>query len=382
MQPYHKPLPPKPSSNAASCAVLAGTLLFLGAGVVGLVIWLVTRSPAEQRSGSDLAGSQSTPASDRPDWSSINWLQRAMPVALDDDGVEDVIGLVRRISGSGGESRDEAFAMGFNGATFQPLWKLEILAGSAFPAHHLRIALVGDRVVVSAPKFTVHALDQKTGTKLLTATLSDRAEMICPARDGRRLAWIPTYDRKAYVLDLDAGTVKEAPKPAWCQAGGSWDRSDCGTRARCAGDAFSIDVPEDIGGYQRFAEDGSLVVLGHKRHGTAVEYLMGFDVRTRALRWRATIAPDPLEANGSSGSFGDLAGGMFFATYSIRKGVLERTPDQLTAFDAASGQRLWNVQIEQAGQLVATRSRVYCHGERELQAFNPRDGRLLGKFGM
>jgi len=180
------------------------------------------------------------------------------------------------------------------------------------------------------------------------------------------------------VLDLDTAAAKEAPKPDWCQESGKWG---CGTAARCAGSAVDVDVPDDIGTYQPFAEDGALIVLGRKRAGTPIPWLIGIDTRTHAIKWNTTVAPDPLAADSSKGASGDLAGGRFVATYALAgKGV-----ERLTAFDVETGARLWDLPVPARmglGPVVVSRSRLYVRVDLDLAVRDPKDGRLLGKFEM
>jgi hypothetical protein len=126
------------------------------------------------------------------------------------------------------------------------------------------------------------------------------------------------------------------------------------------------------------------VALGKKHPGTPTPIAVGFDPKTRAVRWQQPLASgDQAGVEASSTSLMDaLAGGRFAAPYKVTsKGFY------FTAFDARSGQRIWDVALEpQIGidtpeGFAMSAARVYVMRTSSLEVYDAKTGTLIGALG-
>ena len=133
-------------------------------------------------------------------------------------------------------------------------------------------------------------------------------------------------------------------------------------------------------------EDGDLaVVLGRKHPGTGVPIAVGFDPKTKAVRWEQPVASGDqtsvAEANVTS-IMDALAGGRFVAPYELTsKGW------HFTAFDAHSGQRVWDVAlpsvigVDNPEGFSLSATRVYVMRSSALEVYDAKTGALVGTLG-
>lgn len=303
------------------------------------------------------------------------WESAVYPSRIDADDTEDVVGLIQRVTHSDKGFKHEAFAGAFSGVSYEPLWIAGPFADWSANGTDVRFGAAGDRVVIGDPRLVIHVLDKKTGKQIGSSTLSDRVDYMCFEPETARTAWISTIDRKGFLVNLDNGEAKQASRPKWCTVTSRWG---CGTPASCAG--RGLDVPgQEWGPYHALAEGATVVVAAQKREGTPIRNIHGIDLKGKKITWSTPVAPDPLAADHSS-SAADLAAGRVFATYKLEGMGGE---EHLTAFDAATGHRLWDVKLNaemSVGGVTATASRVYVRVDMGLAAFDRNNGGMLGKF--
>jgi len=112
---------------------------------------------------------------------------------------------------------------------------------------------------------------------------------------------------------------------------------------------------------------------------------VGFDPRTRAVKWEQPVASGDQAsvAESSTISIMDaLADGRFVAPYELTKGW------HFTAFDARSGQRLWDVPlqpligVDHPEGFALSAARVYVMRTSSLEIYNAKTGSLVGTLGM
>ena len=251
-------------------------------------------------------------------------------------------------------------------------------------------SVVGSRVVVTDYKANVHVYDLSTGRETHTVKLSDRAKAMCAAPDGRSHVWIEVADKSDVLLDADAGTTSRAARPAWCPD--LWAASDdCRgwlkrglPRAGCRG----ADAAPKVNAFQavNVVEQGDLgVALGKKHPGTALPAAVGFDPKTKAVRWEQPIVSGD-QSNGAELSttaiMDALEGGRFVTPYELSpKGW------HFTAFDARSGQRLWDVELQSVlgvdnpEGFSLSSERVYVMRTSSLEVYDAKTGALVGSVG-
>jgi hypothetical protein len=132
-----------------------------------------------------------------------------------------------------------------------------------------------------------------------------------------------------------------------------------------------------------YVEGENGVVAGAKSPGTPVPTAVGFDPKTRKVRWKKpVVACDPMSVNGSSFSKDALAAGRYVATY--REGT---ETWHAAAFDAGSGDPLWDVTlrgifaVDRINGVAASEAFVYIVRMSSIEVRGARDGKLVGVVG-
>ncbi len=297
-------------------------------------------------------------------------------------------GFVGRIRTRGGD--DQLWIAGFQGNDLSLAWKVGPFGtySQGYPSTFATV--VGHSVVVTDYRANVHVYDVASGRELRSAKLSDRAKAMCGAPDGKSHVWIAVSDEKNVLLDADTGTLTPAARPAWCPD--LWAASDdCrgwlkrgAPRPECKGAEAAPKVPSFEAA--NVIEEGDLgVAFGKKHPGTAVPIAVGFDPKTKAIRWEQSIASGDQAgvAETSTTSIMDaLAGGRFVAPYELTsKGW------HFAAFDARTGQRIWDTPL---GSVIGsndpegfslTASRLYVIRTSTLEVYDAKTGALVGTLG-
>jgi hypothetical protein len=299
-------------------------------------------------------------------------------------GVEGFVGRIRSRPG------DELFVALFEGAKLGQVWKAGPFGTYSEGYRSTYMSVVGRSVVVTDYRAIVHVFDLGTGKETRAVKLSDRAKGMCASPDGKPRVWIELSDEKNVVFDADQGTAGGAPRPAWCPD--SWAASD-----DCRGwlkrgppmpSCRGAEAAPKVNGFQaaNVVEEGEFAVaLGKKHPGTAVPMAVGFDPRTKAVKWEQPVASGDQAsvAESSTISIMDaLADGRFVAPYELTKGW------HFTAFDARSGQRLWDVPlqpligVDHPEGFALSATRVYVMRTSSLEIYNAKTGSLVGTLGM
>jgi hypothetical protein len=306
-----------------------------------------------------------------------------IPAAVGGGGVEGFVGRIRT------RSDDTLWMAAFDEAKLAQIWKAGPLGTYSQAYQSTFASVVGRSVVVTDFRANVHVYDVGTGHETRTAKLTDRAKSMCVAPGAKSRVWIEVSDEKNVLFDVDAGTSTPSARPAGCLEGES--NGDCrgwltrgAPRPGCAG-------PESapkVNGFQavNVIEDGdAAVALGKKHPGTALPLAVGFDPRTKAVRWQQPVASgdQAAAAESSSTSVMDaLAGGRFVVPYEVTsKGW------HFTAFDAHSGQRVWDVAlpsvigVDNPEGFSLSATRVYVMRSSALEVYDAKTGALVGTLG-
>jgi hypothetical protein len=127
------------------------------------------------------------------------------------------------------------------------------------------------------------------------------------------------------------------------------------------------------------------VALGKKHPGTALPIVVGFDPKTKTVRWQESLASgdQAAVAESSTTSIMDaLAGGRFAAPYELTsKGW------HFAAFDARSGQRTWDISlqsligVDEPEGFSLTAARLYVMRTSTLEVYDAKTGALIGTIG-
>jgi outer membrane protein assembly factor BamB len=299
-------------------------------------------------------------------------------------GVEGFVGRIRSRPG------DELWVGLFEGAKLGQVWKAGPFGTYSEGYKSTYMSVVGRSVVVTDYRATVHVYDLATGKETRAVKLSDRAKGMCASPDGKPRVWIELSDEKNLLFEAAQGTVAAAPRPAWCPD--SWAANDdCRGWLKRGPPMLSCrgaEAAPKVNAFQaaNVVEEGDLAVaLGKKHPGTAVPMAVGFDPRTRAVKWEQPVASGDQAsvAEQSTISIMDaLADGRFVAPYELTKGW------HFTAFDARSGQRLWDVPlqpligVDHPEGFALSATRVYVMRTSSLEVYNAKTGALVGTLGM
>jgi outer membrane protein assembly factor BamB len=306
-----------------------------------------------------------------------------VPASVGAGPLEGFVGRIRM------RGDDTLWIAAFEGSKLGLIWKAGPFGTFSEGYTSTFTSVVGRDVVVTDYRGIVHIYDLASGREARSLRLTDRAKSMCVGSDAKAHIWIEASDEKNVLVDADLGTLAPSPRPAWCSE--LVESSDCRgwlkrgpPRVGCKGPA----VAPRVQGFEtnNVLEDGEVAVaLGRKHPGTRFPMAVGFDPKNKALRWQQLVASGD-QANvveSSADSVMDaMAGGRFVAPYQLTsKGW------HFTAFDARTGQRLWDVALqpligldEPAGFTLST-ARVYVTRSSSLEIYDARTGALVGTVG-
>ena len=368
--------PVVPVRGAAGRSVLSIFFSLFVVGIVGFVSVVRGRSQSLVNLPSEIVAAT---VSDFM-WDTVSG--PPIPAAVS-GGVEGFVGRIRT------RGDDTLWIAGFEGAKLGQVWKAGPLGTYSQAYQSTFAAVVGRSVVVTDYRANLHVYDLSTGRETRTLKLTDRAKSVCTAPNGKARVWIQMSDEKNVVFDVDEGTSAPSPRPAWCPA--SESSGDCrgwltrgAPRPGCRGPEGT---PKENGFEAvNLVEDGdSAVALGKKHPGSALPIAVGFDPKTKAVRWQEAVASGDQAAASESSStsiMDALAGGRFVVPYELTsKGW------HFTAFDARSGQRLWDVPlpsgigIDEPQGFSLSATRVYVLRTSSVEVYDARTGALVGGIG-
>jgi hypothetical protein len=299
----------------------------------------------------------------------------------------DVEGFVGRIRFRG---NDELWIAGFEGSKLGEVWKAGPLGTYSQGYTSTFAALVGRSIVVTDYRANVHVYDLASGRETRSVKLTDRAKSMCAAPDGKPHVWIEASDERNVLVDADLGTATPMSRPPWCPD--RWAASDdCRgwlkrgpPRLTCRGP----DAAPKVAGFEALnvVEDGDLAIALGKRHpGTALPMAVGFDPKTKTVRWQQPIASGDQAGVVESSTISvmdALAAGRFVAPYALTsKGW------HFTAFDARSGQRIWDVPlqpivgVDHPEGFSLSAARVYVMRTSSVEVYEAKTGALVGTVG-
>jgi hypothetical protein len=300
-------------------------------------------------------------------------------------GPEGVIGRIRKRPG------DDLWIASFEGSRFKQTWAVGPFGTYSQGYRATFTAVVGRYVVVSDYRANIHSYDIATGHEVHVLQLSDRVKAMCGSPDGKPQVWIEQSDEKTGIFDATTGQTTAATRPAWCPNDSFEVRNDCrgwlkrgAPVTHCRGPEAAPKVP----GFEALnvLQDGdAAVALGKKKPGTAVPLAVGFDPQTRAIRWQHPVPSGDLASAAESGTTGvmdALSDGRFISPYqTVPRGW------HFTAFDARSGDRLWDIELQKVFGVdnpegfSLSPARVYVMRTSSVEVYDAKTGALLGTIG-
>jgi len=341
----------------------------VGAAFVALGGEKSMQAPTSATSASPVPDKPVAPTAQAPskqDPPSLENRVRPLAADLNGDGMADVV-VAASLREDKGMSRRYLALDGLSGAR---LWQTDDLGSDLFSANAV---LEHGRFMIVNRSGKVRGFDGKSGLSQWEQSLGERVTAVCRAREPASVRF-QTADGRTVAIDTGTGKATAiAGKPACERLVTSQedrfgrdpaDRSDsrapagvksvvCGS-LRVMGDRnfslpeqckaqFRID-PDSIPGMSArslWQHEGGVLVFGSKRPGTRVP-MVGFFKGGR-LVWSSEVpAKDPLEAREGAPDQVALAGGRLVVGYEPQSGD---KPAGVTAFDVATGARLWHVAL-------------------------------------
>jgi serine/threonine-protein kinase len=269
----------------------------------------------------------------------------------------------------------------FDGATFLPIWCVPVV-GEAHTTGAIRLGAAGRFLVYTDAGAVAHVLDIATGAQRSAIKLTSRATFLCSPSDAPGKLWIKNEEKQGLLLDPALQTVAvAAQRPPSCPQ----PRKD----VDCfRGQASPICLPASAPPKTRIMHvdvtlsDGAIgVSTGRKSPSTTIPMIMGFTAGKTADSAPLWIHPVP-PGDGLGGLMGShfaeagLAGGRVVSAYDDLGGATH-----LVAFDAGTGQTLWDVNTESYYEFSLTKTRLFVGRYSRLDVRDPVTGKLLGGLG-
>jgi hypothetical protein len=303
------------------------------------------------------------------------------------DGPEGFVGRVR----SRGD--DTLWIAAFEGTKLAQVWKAGPFGTYSQGYQSTFTAVVGRSVLVTDYRATLHVFDLASGREVRSLKLTDRAKAMCTSPGGEARVWLEMSDEKDVLVDADAGTLTPTARPTWCPD--LWAASDdCRgwlkrgePRPGCKG----AESAPKVSGFEAenvIVEGDLAVALGKKHPGSALPVAVGFDPKTKTVRWQESLAPGDqttVEESSTTSLMDALSGGRFVAPYVLNAGASKGW--HFTAIDARSGRRLWDVAlrsligVEEPEGFSLSPARVYVMRTSSLEVYEAKTGALVGTIG-
>jgi len=360
--------------------------------LISVTISMISSYSAQQRA-EDLSAAavQQAPATTRPTAgpaaatpskkSNISWGggRSEYPVIAWVSSGDDPVGFYKE-NGS-----NEIKLGGFDKSSLRPVWSASGFGTGWDQGQFAYVAAAGGKIVASDYRRRLRVLDAKSGAEEGQVTVTDHVEALVSAPGDKPQVWAKVKDGKDVLVDL-APTPKTTPmkRPAWAVEPYFAD-THCNFHSpntRCTernaraptGNGFVVD---------RVLSDADLrVAVIRKYPGTEIAYVLGFKEGAKSATYKTQIVEgDPVIANPGTTIPVELASGRIFCVYEMTNGA----GNHMTAFDAKTGDRLWNVHLPFSlsvhSSLKATETRIFVPNGSAMYVFDARTGRQIGQIG-
>ena len=306
-------------------------------------------------------------SNERVTWDDVGGMP--VPVVIGDR--EAVIGRVRA------RPEDQLHINAYDSRSLTPIYEIGPLGTYGDAYRNTYFVAKGDALVVSNYRNALQIHDLQTGAERHELTLSDRVEHICDTGEANEV-WVAVADERHILVNLESGQSSEAARPAGC-AKSHWEAERKRERGSSRG------APR-VEGFKatRVLIDGELAVAaGVKSPGTGYPRIVGFDPKSKTVRWEEDLfSVDPHAVDERSNEFDDLTDGVYYGTYGTGADRWH-----ITAFDAESGKRLWDTEmsdifaVDSLDGVVATKDSVFVVRTSSLDIYDAKTGALVGVIG-
>jgi outer membrane protein assembly factor BamB len=297
------------------------------------------------------------------------------PQVVTIEGQEHVLGRVRM------RPDDQLRVTVFHSVDLKERWSTPDLGtyGDAYRAVHYQAG--SGKLAVTDGKNHLRIFNLTTGKEEMSLPLSDRAQQICPLKNGQAI-WIQLLDKRHVRFDLSSMKSSEAKRrPSQCP------KSKIQNRKRQPEGVKRSLYPrlENFKAKRLFVDGEDAVVFGAKSPGTAIPVAAGFKKGTRKARWQKSVLQIPATSYRSPffGFKAGLAGGRF-ATYY---GVGSDDEWRAVALDARSGDLLWETKlkpifaVDLISGIAVTPQYVYLVRTNSLDVLDAKSGKYVGSLG-
>lgn len=369
-EPAPRPQTQEPSGRSGRGWSLSSLFFLLPLLSVGFVFWR-TCGPS-LRSVAPGGSFSNQPLLSRP-----SVLLRALWVDMDGTplpvtlpGGEAVIGRMRL------GSDDQLFIVAADAATARVRWQIGPLGSYSEGYRDTWFITTSSHIAVSDFRGRLHLHALATGAELAVLPLTDRVTHLCPGSDPNEIA-VAAADHRAWILDTrpPKAALRDAALPSGCSRLRT-GRSEPSPSRRHGPQLSGMRVTGV------FVEDEVAVASAVKSPGTPLPHAVGFDPKTRAVRWQtAVVAADAAtvrECNQMA-----LSAKRFFAVCGTGSSAGWR----LIALDGESGTRVWEIElrplfaVDWIKGLVATAHGVYVTRTSSVEIYDPATGKLRGVLG-
>lgn len=273
-------------------------------------------------------------------------------------------------------SDDQLFIVAADAATAKVRWQIGPLGSYSEGYRDTWFITTSNHVAVSDFRGRLHLHALATGAEIAVLPLTDRVTHLCLASDPNEIA-VAAADHRAWLLDTRSpkGALRDAALPSGCSRLRT-SRSEPSPSRRHGPQLSGMRV---TGVY---IEDEVAVAAAVKSPGTPLPYAVGFDPKTRAVRWQtAVVAADAAtvrECNHMT-----LSGKRFVAVCGTGSSAGWR----LITLDGETGTRVWEIElrplfaVDWIKGLVATPQGVYVTRTSSVEIYDPATGKLRGVLG-
>ncbi|WP_437591603.1 outer membrane protein assembly factor BamB family protein [Sorangium sp. So ce1000] len=322
-----------PSSNAAGIIVMSVVIAMVVVGAAAGAFLLRASGPSRGGSAPLLLGPN------------MYFSGRPMLADVNGDGAPDVVGKSNIPAG-------EEWIAAYDGRNGKPIWRTAALTKDA-ASHEARRAVAFDRVISIDALGKVQAYDLRTGTPSWSTLLGEKASRVC---QGDGVIVVETVDDVKHGLDPATGARRELAKGAACKVVPSSNQDEApGFRLVSWSEFDELGLPRssDIEGMSANnalipSGPGPRFMLGSRSKGSRVGMVAAVDDKKKVL-W-TTVVPgvDPLTTRTTGVETGAYQGGFLVIPYDMKD---HADGTRLACFEAATGKRLWDVQIHKKSQV-------------------------------
>ncbi len=305
----------------------------------------------------------------------FHWRDVPVPVAVDGDSVEDVVGLITAMD----EKGYPTYLAAFNGATSARLWR-----AGPYGKYEVQFAVVGSWAVAIDESNVVHILALRTGVETARLTLTDKVKASCAPAGESGTFWIETTDEKAVSIDLATQASRPSPHPGSCPDRRSNGCDHMGSAGTACSDPKNAPRVAGFGAMAVLTRGADAVAVGTKTPGSRTPIAVGFDPDTRNVRWQKPLLGSPTSAFVDELHAVDMGEGKLVAEYVSKTA---KQSARLMALDPRTGATLWDVavpntdSVPEAKDVLVTATRVYLPHWVSLDVFDLGTGQHLATFG-